>query len=238
MTARGSVVCLALVALVVGCGGKGEPAPAPAPEDPAAGTATKDPGEAKTTEPPAATTATAPDATTGAADPAPTPTPTTAAPETTAAPASAEADAGNGRESRTDKDILEEYALPPEGTVITAPVEGTPEWVIQRVIAASMNPDEAAGWAEFEALLHTSEKLPNALISRRELNYPASRRKVGLFIVGEDKTTPVYKIAYIETPAEDTLKIFVDNPKSSPTPCYIRKDPAQDNQWKVTTCSL
>jgi len=215
------------LALTLGaCGGKDEatpeaPAPAaaePAKEAPAA--------EARGEEP------------TTAAAPAPKPAEEATAPKPTEeVPAPKPADAAAAAPTEVVVDDLDAYVYPARNTVVRDPDPSTPEGIIARALAAAMNPDEAAGWREFEALLHTSEKLPNALTSRRQLNWPAMRRKVPLFLV-EDETKPIYRWSYVEELPNNTLKIFVHNKESMPTPCYLRRDAEQDNAWRITTCSL
>ena len=123
-----------------------------------------------------------------------------------------------------------------EATLITAPAEGSPEAVIRLLIEAAMNPDEAAGWETTKALLHSSMQTARALKSYREMNFPASRRKVALFT--PDDTKPDFRIARTTHPAPDKIKIFVHNEKSMPTPCILRKDPEAGGAWRVHVCSL
>lgn len=129
------------------------------------------------------------------------------------------------------------WSYPSRNTIVRDPEPDTPAGVIMLALTAAMNPDANKGWGQFQALLHTSELLPNALISRRELNWPAMRRKVHLFLI-EDPTKPIYQWSYAEETADGQLKIFVHNPKSMPTPCYVAQDPEQDNKWRIRTCSL
>jgi hypothetical protein len=122
------------------------------------------------------------------------------------------------------------------GSIVRTPDPETPEGVIQRAIATAMEPDEAKAWEQFLALLHTDEKLPNALYSRRSMNFAAMRRKVKLFLI-EDETKPYYQVdRVVEGP--DSVRLFVHNKGSMPTPCEVRRDKAQENKWRVTTCSL
>jgi hypothetical protein len=122
------------------------------------------------------------------------------------------------------------------GSIVRTPDPETPEGVIQRAIVAAMEPDEAKAWEQFLALLHTDEKLPNALYSRRSRNFAAMRRKLKLFLI-EDGTKPYYQVdRVIEGP--DAVRLFVHNKSSMPTPCEVRRDKAQENKWRVATCSL
>ncbi len=124
------------------------------------------------------------------------------------------------------------------GTVVKNPAVDSPEWLIEQVLVAAMEPDEAKGWAIFESLLHTDEKLPNALISRRQHNYPASRRKVKLFLY-EDPTKPIYKVDRVVEEGPKSVRIYVHNnsENSIPTPCEVRMDDTL-KKWRIGICSL
>ncbi len=124
----------------------------------------------------------------------------------------------------------------PEGTLVQSPNPGSPEAILQGVIAAAMYPDEAAGWKALRALLHSSIKSPRALTSYREMNYAASRRKVKLFT--PDDTKPYFRVVSRSELSKDKLKLFVHNEKSMPTPCTLKRDPEAENAWRVYVCSL
>jgi hypothetical protein len=113
-----------------------------------------------------------------------------------------------------------------------------PEHVIAGALAAARDPDETRGWSAFEALLHTDEKLPDALITRRSMNFAASRRKAHLFLL-EEGPKPVFKVDRIVEEGTDTVRFFVHNPKSMPTPCSARLDlTLKPPAWRVGICSL
>jgi hypothetical protein len=123
-----------------------------------------------------------------------------------------------------------------EAQLVTAPAEGSPEAVIRGLLTASMNPDVTAGWEATQALLHSSMHTQRALKSYREMNYPASRRKVALFT--PDDTKPHFRVARTAKPADDRIKLFIHNERSMPTPCTLRKDPEANGAWRVHVCSL
>ncbi len=227
-------VTLTALALAFAACGKSEPAAAPTPA-PA--------GDPKPTEP-------KPLANDPAKDPAPDPKPDPAAdptkapedkdPKTVEPGGDPSAVEEPGRiEPKVDPGIKSATALHPltatPGTIIKDPHPESPEGIIQRALLAAMEPDEAKGWALFEALLHEDQKYGQALHYRREMNYPAMRRKVKLFLF-EDETKPIYKISRI---LEDgnTIRIFVHNKQSMPTPCEVRLD-TKTNLWKIGICSL
>lgn len=124
------------------------------------------------------------------------------------------------------------------GMIVRETKPDSPEWLIQQVLVASMEPDEAKGWELFASLLHEDQKIENALISRRQLNYPASRRKVKLFLF-EDPTKPYYKVDRVLEESPKLVRIFVHNNSEGgmPTPCELRFD---DNlkKWRIGICSL
>jgi hypothetical protein len=124
------------------------------------------------------------------------------------------------------------------GTIVKEPVPDSPEWLIQQVLVAAMEPDEAKGWALFESLLHEDQKAPNALATRRELNFAASRRKVKLFLF-EDPTKPIYKVSRVVEESPTRVRIFVYNNSEGgmPTPCQLRMD-ENLKKWRVGICSL
>jgi hypothetical protein len=70
------------------------------------------------------------------------------------------------------------------------------------------------------------------------MNFAASRRKVHLFLL-EDSPKPVFKVERIVDDAPDTIRFFVHNPKSMPTPCTARLDQSlTPPAWRVGICSL
>lgn len=198
--------------------GSADPAPAPTPD--------KEPAPAPDKEPaPTPTADKAPAPTPTPAEPAPAPTPTPADPNAPPTPAPSAGDKPMGL-----------TATP--GTVVKAPVPDSPEWLIQQVLVASLEPDFEKGWALFESLLHEDQKIEKALISRKQLNYPASRRKVNLFIF-EEGPTPIYRIDRIVEEGPNQYRIYVHNksPDSMPTPCEVRYD-ENLKKWRIGICSL
>ncbi len=179
------------------------------------------------------------------ATPAPTPATAeeTAPPPTEAKPAEAkpseavEAKPAEAAPAPSGEMKPNEVTVTP-GTIVRTPPEGSPEWLVQQVLIAAMDPDEAKGWERFVSLLSDDQKIEKALISRRELNFAASRRKVKLFLF-EDPTKPIYKVDRVQQEEENIWRIFVHNnsPDSMPTPCQVRFDPAL-KKWGVGICSL
>ncbi len=123
-------------------------------------------------------------------------------------------------------------------TTIDDPDPGTPEAVLYDALTAALDKDEAKGWKAFRSLLH-SEQLSSAISEKtwRTMNFSTLRRKARLYL--EDDGKPAYQLAYTEDVAPASLKLFIFNEKSEvPTPCTLKPDPAQNNAWRISLCSL
>ena len=154
---------------------------------------------------------------------------------TPSAPKSTSSEGHGAAEEQTEEGALEEDNLE-EGVLVSAPIEGSPEAVIQGLIAAAMYPDEEAGWKVVRELLHSSISAPHALKGYREMNYAASRRKVALFT--PDDTKPHFRVVKRTTPSDDKVKLFIHNEKSMPTPCTLKRDADAQGAWRIYVCSL
>jgi len=221
---------LLALAPVAACDKKQEPAA------PLAATA-KEPEPAKTPEPDKQPDKEPAPTPTAAQDPAPTPTPTPTEPAPTPTPAAADpAAADPGKPVEAGDKPVGVTATP--GTVVRDPLPDSPEWLIQQVLTASLEPDAEKGWALFESLLHEDQKVENALASRKTLNYPASRRKVNLFVF-EPGPKPIYRVERVVEEATNQFRIFVFNnsPDAMPTPCEVRYDNTL-KKWRIGICSL
>jgi hypothetical protein len=186
------------------------PAPAPSPAPAPGATQTAPAARAPIAAPPS-----------GAAPPAGTPAP---------APSPAADHADDGQSP------LPTRVKP--GDIVRETHPRTPEHVIQQVLVAALDPDEAKGWERFKSLLHTDELHPNGLVTRRSMNFAASRRKVDLFLV-EQGEVPVFQVSRLIDEGQDTLRFFVHNKESMPTPCTARIDHNLDPpSWRVGICSL
>lgn len=118
------------------------------------------------------------------------------------------------------------------GDLITNPDPGTVEKVIQDVLRAAKEPDEARGWEMFTALLHSEETTsPASLQAWREMKFPAIRKKVDFLL--KDRAATSFKVMDRREEGRSIL-IFVENSSSDvPTPCRLRQDPSQANAWRV-----
>ncbi|MGM0575452.1 MAG: hypothetical protein ACQEXJ_06950 [Myxococcota bacterium] len=112
------------------------------------------------------------------------------------------------------------------------------EAVIAEAIQAALEEDEAKGWRQFEALLHSGQKLaPHSLQNWREFNFSSFRRKVDLY-VKDDAEGVAFEVVRVDELPGDRVKLFIRNEKSSPTPCTVKKDPEADGAWRIHNCSL
>lgn len=118
------------------------------------------------------------------------------------------------------------------GEVVTAPDSGSPEKVIQDVLKAGRMADDADGWIAFAGLLHSEEtSSPAGMNEWQTLRFPALRRKIDYLLL--DKAALTYKMMEKREEGQN-VKVFVANSQSdTPTPCTLRRDPAQNNAWRV-----
>ncbi len=227
MAARLLLACTLVVSLAA-CQ-KEQPAPAPGTPagDPVAASPNA-PTPPASAEPAPAPTPPAQPAATPPASPPPAPPAQPAAPAPAPTPATPEGDDGKGP--------LPTQVKP--GDIVRETHPRTPEHVIQQVLVAALEPDEAKGWEHFKSLLHTDELHPNGLVTRRSMNFAASRRKVDLFLV-EKGPLPVFQVSRLLDEGNETLRFFVHNRESMPTPCTARIDRNLDPPaWRVGICSL
>ncbi len=120
---------------------------------------------------------------------------------------------------------------------IRDPAVGTPEKVVQDVLKAAANPDDEEGFLQFSRTLHTEEtEAPIAMKGWKEMKFPSIRRKADYFIT--DKATTSYKLLYRSEEGSNLLLFVVTSQSDYPTPCRLKKDPAQGNAWKVISACL
>ena len=119
---------------------------------------------------------------------------------------------------------------------VLAPAANTPEATLFLAIQSAIEPNEEAGWAQFEPLLDPERAATTAKATRawREFNFAAFRRKAYLYTLYDGH--PAYRIAYVEPQANGQLKVFVVNEKSMPTPCHLRQQ--GNGPWRITACGL
>jgi len=118
------------------------------------------------------------------------------------------------------------------GVTISNPDAGTPEKVIQDVLKAATMPDPQDSWLAFSSLVHSEEVASPAAMNEWEtMRFPALRRKAPYLLKDASALTYVLMEKRTEGP---NLKVFVQNSQSDmPTPCTLRRDPAQGNAWRV-----
>ena len=124
---------------------------------------------------------------------------------------------------------------------IDNPEQGSPEWVIYQAITAALMDKTDEGYKLVRPLLHS--EIIDSIAAEQHYRtdvFEAFHRKAKLFSI--DDKTGAYKLDYTkddEKPGE-IIKIFVVNEKSDmPTPCRLKRDPKQNNEWKISNqCSL
>jgi len=107
---------------------------------------------------------------------------------------------------------------------------------IARAIVAAMEPDFDKGFELFKKELHSKEIFPGRIAAYKRFNFPAMRRKVKLYLA--DDTKPEFKIVRTLQIDDKTIKVFVHNEKSMPTPCILQKDDKAKGEYRITGCSL
>lgn len=121
-------------------------------------------------------------------------------------------------------------------STIDNPSEGSPEWVVYRVIEAGQVADDEKSWQQVRPYLHSSvTALATSENNFLNLNWAAFRRKIRLFT--PDDAKPVYKLDYTQDDVDDKeLRLFVVNEGSDqPSPFRVVRDGASNNEWKVKT---
>lgn len=106
--------------------------------------------------------------------------------------------------------------------------------VIRDAIMSARVKDAEAGWKQFSDLLHSREHaIAGRIRSWRRFNYPAFRRKVELYLERGD-----FRVVRSVWHKNGSVKVFVHNRRSMPTPCDLAKDPKSKGAWRIVQCSL
>ncbi len=122
------------------------------------------------------------------------------------------------------------------GVHVCAPEEETAEWVIAQALTAAADPDEEHGWAQFQKMLHSSERSPAALRAWREGSWARMRRQTNLYL---DASKCFDLVDFREMQGEVGYDYFVANrQREMPTPCSVYTDPNNNNLWRIKRCSL
>ena len=133
-------------------------------------------------------------------------------------------------------DSVEKVRMRVLGLHVCAPPEESPQWVLARALAAANDPDEERGWADFQQLLHTSERSPAALRGWREGNWARMRRQSGLYLDAE-KCFDLVDFREMQGDVGDEYYV-ANHARDLPTPCAVYLDPDNHNQWRIKRCSL
>ncbi len=123
------------------------------------------------------------------------------------------------------------------GVDIAETEPGTPERVVQDALKAARDANPKKGWSVFMGLLHTNQKNVGSLKSWEGMKFRDFRKKVTYYITDPGKTA--FKLMRVREDDDGGVSLFLQNSKSDmPTPCTVREDPDQSNQWRITRCSL
>jgi hypothetical protein len=114
---------------------------------------------------------------------------------------------------------------------------GTPEAVLQSVLKAGLEPDAEKGWLAFLKLLHTNQKDKGSLESWKGMKFRELRKKASNYV--SNVSTTGFTVKRIREEDDGNISYFLHSPKTDmPTPCTVKPDPEQSNEWRVTRCSL
>jgi len=123
-------------------------------------------------------------------------------------------------------------------TVVKAPTQGTPEWVILETLKKGVA-DDFEGW--YTALCHPDYCLETSLNRREFQKYTWPRFLKFAASYFTDSSQNSYKVMYTQpatiSDTDSALKFFLFSAKrDNPTPIQLRKD--KDGKWKVSNLSL
>lgn len=113
------------------------------------------------------------------------------------------------------------------GEVVSAPAEGTPEWVIRDILTAATGPEGEAGFDRF--FKHFKGEKDEAWVRRQY--WPRAREHASKYL--EEGDGVVYTICRRKEQPDGGLKIFIKSheaTKSNP-PITVKKN--ADGVWKV-----
>jgi hypothetical protein len=123
-------------------------------------------------------------------------------------------------------------------TVIKAPAQGTPEWVILETLKKGVS-DDFDGW--YGTLCHPDYCLDTTLNKREFTKYTWPRFLKFVSSYFTDSSQTAFKVVYTQpatiSDSDTSVKFFLFSSKrDNPTPIQLRKD--KDGKWKVSNLSL
>jgi hypothetical protein len=122
------------------------------------------------------------------------------------------------------------------GEDITKTEKGTYEWAIQKLLAAALIEDSADSWSAVRKVIHSSVlSNPARMQGYKTMNWPALQRKIEFLTDVRVKGPPPYTIMNDEEVSSSERRIFIENAHSSPTPVRVKKDPASNGEWRITS---
>lgn len=121
------------------------------------------------------------------------------------------------------------------GVTVDQPEPETAEWVIKQALMAAADKDEERGWANFQKMLHTSERTTNALRGWYQGNWPRMRHQTKLYLDDQGR----FVLRDFKIQQNEGIDYFVENKvRDLPTPCSVYIDHNNNNLWRIKRCSL
>lgn len=114
--------------------------------------------------------------------------------------------------------------------------------LLSAMFSAAMLEEKEDTWAALQALTHPDELVaPRALAGFIGFSWAKLRRNVGLYLeTMEDAAS--FRVARTVPaalrPDEDRIKVFLLRDDEMPVPVSLRRDPAADGAWRLSTISL
>lgn len=121
------------------------------------------------------------------------------------------------------------------GIVIENPERETAEWVLRETLMSASDPDEQAGWARFQKVLHSDERTTNALKGWHSGNWPRMRRQASYYLDEQGR----FILRDFRIQQNDGIDFFLENRfRDLPTPCAVHRDINNNGLWRIKRCSL
>lgn len=126
------------------------------------------------------------------------------------------------------------------GITVTDPDPESAEWVLKQAIDAANDSNEERGWEQFQQVLHSEERTPNALRGWYDHAWKRMRRQAKDY-VQEDGSFKIVDFKEMMRSAGGTAgyEYFIESSKKQmPTPCAVYVDDGNGGKWRIRRCSL
>lgn len=136
----------------------------------------------------------------------------------------------------TGCDTMDKARMRLFGVHVCTAEDESAEWVLASALRAAADPDEDRGWAEFQKLLHSSERSASGLRGWREGSWARMRRQASQYL---DAEKCFDLVDFREMQGQVGFEYYVANKsRELPTPCAVYVDPNNHNLWRIKRCSL